>query len=112
MVTVYSVTLTWSHVVLVVMVSTVEAPDSEMRLPFSTDASADIYEVHGPQRIDLRCRNNADMPSGIYRCRIATNAVHDDVDIISVRESVYVELYACRGNQKYIHIIVLLPYID
>ena len=66
----------------------------------------------GHQRFDLRRRNNADMPSGIYRCRIATNAVHDDDDIISVRESVYVGLYACRGNQKYTHIIVLLPYID
>ena len=36
------------------------------------------------------------MPSGIYLCDIATNAVHDDNDI-SVRESVYVGLYATGG---------------
>ena len=69
-------------------------PDSEMRLPFYDD----IYEVRGAQRVDLRRRNNADMPSGIYRCRIATNAVHDDNDRY-VRESVYVGLYASGGNQ-------------
>ena len=45
-------------------------PDSEMRLPFSRDG-ADIYEVRGDQRVDLRHRNNADMPSGIYHCHIA-----------------------------------------
>ena len=72
------------------------APDSEMRLPFS--GGGDIYEFRGPQRVDLRRQNNADMPSGIYRCFIATNAVHDDNDIVSVRESVYVGLYASGGN--------------
>ena len=74
------------------------APGSEMRLPFSSDASADIYEVRGDQRVDLRRRNNADMPSGIYRCFIATNAVHDDDEIVSVREAVYVGLYATGGK--------------
>ena len=73
---------------------------SEMRLPFHTDTSTDIYEVRGSQRVDLRHRNNVDMPSGIYRCRIATNAVHDDDDT-SVRESVYVGLYASGGI--YVH---------
>ena len=72
-----------------------DPPDSETRLPFSDD-TGDIYEVRGAQRVDLRRRNNADMPSGIYRCRIATNAVHDD-DLL-VRESVYVGLYATGGN--------------
>ena len=71
-------------------------PDSEQRLPFPTDASADIYEVRGAQRVDIRRRNNADMPSGIYRCYIPTDAVHDDDDI-AVRESVYVGLYAGGG---------------
>ena len=71
-------------------------PDNEMRLPFSNEPG-DIYEARGGQRVDLRHRNNADMPSGIYRCFIATNAVHDDNDI-SVRESVYVGLYATGGN--------------
>ena len=71
------------------------APGSEMRLPLPVDGT-DIYEFRGAQRVDLRRRNNADMPSGIYRCDIATNAVHDDDDI-SVRESVYVGLYASGG---------------
>ena len=57
-----------------------------------------MYEVHGVQRVDLRRRNNADMPSGIYRCDIA---VHDDGNT-SVRESVYVGLYASGG--MYMHI--------
>ena len=74
------------------------APDcySEQRLPFFTDASEDIYEARGAQRVDIRRRNNADMPSGIYRCYIPTFAVHDDNDI-TVRESVYVGLYARGG---------------
>ena len=92
-------------------------PDSEMRLPFSGEGG-DIYQVRGDQRVDLRRRNNADMPSGIYRCHIATDAVHDDNDIISVRESVYVGLYASGGNSEmkmltyvyipsiYLHILV------
>ena len=73
------------------------APGSETRLPFFSDASADIYEVRGNQKIDLRRRNNADMPSGIYHCFIATNAVHDD-DNTLVRESVYVGLYVSGGK--------------
>ena len=44
-------------------------PDSEMRLPFSNQ-QGNIYEVCGDQRVDIRRRNNADMPSGIYRCYI------------------------------------------
>ena len=76
------------------------APGSEMRLTFYSVASADIFEVRGTQRVDLRRRNNADMPSGIYRCYIATDAVRDDNDP-SVRESVYVGLYASGGI--YVH---------
>ena len=71
-------------------------PGSEESLPLSSDTSADIYQVQGPQRVILRRRNNADMPSGIYCCDIPTNAVHDDNDN-SVRESVYVGLYATGG---------------
>ena len=70
-------------------------PGSEESLPLSSDASADIYQVQGPQRVLIRRRNNADMPSGIYRCDIPTNAVHDDDN--SVRDSVYVGLYATGG---------------
>ena len=72
-------------------------PGSEESLPFPDDTSADIYQVQGAQRVLLRRRNSASMPSGIYRCDIPTNAVHDDNDI-SVRESVYVGLYASGGN--------------
>ena len=68
-------------------------PGSDTRLPFMNG----IYQVQLDQRVILRRRNNANMPSGIYRCEIPTNAVHDDNDI-SVRESVYVGLYATGGN--------------
>ena len=70
-------------------------PGSDMRLPFS--GGSDIYESREAQRVDLRRRNDADMPSGIYRCDIATNATHDDNDR-SARDSVYVGLYASGGN--------------
>ena len=75
------------------------SPGSEESLPSSADASADIYQHQGTQRVILRRRNNASMPSGIYRCDIPTNAVHDDYDI-SVRESDYVGLYAHGDNHE------------
>ena len=71
-------------------------PGSEESLPTSADASANIFQFQGMQRVILRRRNEADHPSGIYHCHIATNAVHDDDDA-SVRESVYVGLYASGG---------------
>ena len=67
-------------------------PGSKESLPFSSDTSADIYQVQGPQRVILRRRNDAVMPSGIYRCDIPTN---------DMRESVYVGLYATGGNCHY-----------
>ena len=75
------------------------------RLPLFTAGNDDISEQRGDQRVDLRRRNNADMPSGIFRCDIPTNAAHDNNDI-SVRDSVYVGLYASGGN-SHIH----YPYI-
>ena len=72
-------------------------PGSEMGLPFSDD-SADIYQVRGPRRVILHRRNKADMPSGKYRCDIPTIATHDDNNNATVRESVYVGLYATGGN--------------
>ena len=69
-------------------------PDGD-RLPFS--GFGDITEARLAQRVDIRRRNNADSPSGIYRCEIPTNAVHHETDI-SVRETVYVGLYATGGN--------------
>ena len=78
-------------------------PGREYKLPFANNASADIYEVRGAQRVDLRCRN-ADVPSGIYRCDITTiyNVIYDNNDN-SVRESVYVGLYASGGMHYSIH---------
>ena len=40
-------------------------PGSEESLPLSSDTSADIYQVQFDQRVILRRRNNATMPSGI-----------------------------------------------
>ena len=66
------------------------------RLPFSYNG--DIYEQREAQRVDLRRRNSANSPDGIYRCDIPTNAVHHDTDT-SVRDSpVYVGLYTGSGG--------------
>ena len=72
-------------------------PGSEERPPFpGLNLDAVIYESRGRQRVDLRRKNNASVSSGIYRCDIPTNAIHDD-NGISVRESVYVGLHATGG---------------
>ena len=55
----------------------------------------DIAEARGAQRVDIRRNNNDNSPSGIYRCDITTDAVQDN----SVRETVYVGLYATGGEQ-------------
>ena len=49
------------------------------------------------QVVHIRHRNNPTGPSGIYRCVIPTNAVHDDSDP-SVGETVYVGLYGNGGS--------------
>ena len=69
------------------------SPHSEIKLPF-IGPSADIYEARGSQRVDLRCKNNADMPSGIYRCDIPVNS-NDSYNINT--EAVYIGLYASGG---------------
>ena len=66
------------------------------RLPFTGDPG-DIFEARGNQRVDLRRRNNANSPVGIYHCDISTNAVHDVTDS-SVRDTVYVGLYTASGG--------------
>ena len=58
--------------------------------------SGTIYLGRGPQRAIIR-RTTATGPTGIYRCRIATVAVHNSED--SVRESVYVGLYPANGGK-------------
>ena len=62
------------------------------RLPFFSGV---MYEGRGAQRVDLR-QTSATGPTGIYRCDIPTVAVHDD---ISVRDTVYVGLYAGREGK-------------
>ena len=60
--------------------------------------SENIYVAEDQQqRVELRRANNAISPTGIYRCEIPTNAVHDDTDI-SVRATVYVGLYTNEGK--------------
>ena len=66
-------------------------PDGS-RLPFA-HPTVGIHEARGAQRVDLRRNNNANSPSGVYRCDITTDAVQDN----SVRETVYVGLYATGG---------------
>ena len=63
------------------------------RLPFIDD----IFMNRGPRRVDLRRRNNANSPVGIYRCDIPTNAVYDDSSNL-VRDTVYVGLYTASGG--------------
>ena len=72
------------------------APGSNTRLPFIDDGG-DIYETLTYQMVHLRRRNNANGPSGLYRCVIPTNAVHDDSDQ-SVGETVYIGLYVSGGG--------------
>ena len=65
-------------------------PDGTV-LPFS----GPIYLGRSAQRAIIR-RTSATGPTGIYRCDIPTNAVHDDSDI-SVRDTIYVGLYPTDG---------------
>ena len=66
------------------------------RLPFAA-SNVDTFEHRVSQRVDIRCNSNANSPTGIYRCDIPTNVVHDDSDI-SVRDTVYVGLYTASGG--------------
>ena len=70
------------------------------RLPFP--GGGDIIENRIAQTVDLRRRNGATSPVGIYRCDIPTIAVHDDDDDNPVRETVYVGLYYGSGGKFYI----------
>ena len=63
-------------------------------LPFS----GPIYLGRGAQRVIIRRTGGATEPTGIYRCRIATVAVHSDTDQ-SVGDSVYVGLYLADGGK-------------
>ena len=52
-----------------------------------------IYQQCGEQRVYLRHKNSAISPVGIYHCGIPTDAD------ISVRATVYVELYTASGGR-------------
>ena len=69
------------------------------KLPFYNESGAlDIQESLRPQVVHIRRLNPAiNGPSGIYRCFIGTNAVHDNSDP-SVGEAVYVGLYGSGGG--------------
>ena len=66
------------------------------RLPFAA-SNIGTFETCVQQRVDLRRNTNANSPTGIYRCDIPTNAVHDATDT-SVRDTVYVGLYTASGG--------------
>ena len=71
-------------------------PDGTV-LPFSGD-SVPIGLGSAAQIAVIRRTGGATGPTGIYRCDIATNAVHSDTDI-SVRDSAYVGLYLADGGK-------------
>ena len=58
--------------------------------------SFNIFEKRAVQQIDLRHRGRSDVTSGVYRCAVETNAVHDD----DGRETVYIGLYASGGEEE------------
>ena len=66
------------------------------RLPFSSNTGT-FFESRGVEQVNIHRRNNANPPSGIYRCDIPTDAVHHETDT-SVRDILYVGLYATGGN--------------
>ena len=60
--------------------------------------SVPIALGRGAQIAIIRRTNDATGPTGIYRCRIATNEVHSGTDQ-SVGETVYVGLYLADGGK-------------
>ena len=68
------------------------APNNDSRLPFYGENPVNFYEDRKAEVVHLRRKNNASGPSGIYRCVIATVAVHNDTYQF-LGETVYVGLY-------------------
>ena len=75
------------------------------RLP-STGSSVPIGLGRTAQVAVIRRTNG---PTGIYRCRIATNAVHSDTDQ-SVGETLYVGLYLADGKLNLILSLLIKIY--
>ena len=67
------------------------------RLPFSPISFRQIFETREDKRIDLRRHNNPNMPEGMYRCDVETNATSNDN-----RETVYVGLYNNSNRGQYL----------
>ena len=65
------------------------------RLPFP-NITFNIFGIRQAQRVDVRHRGRNDVTSGMYRCAVETNAVHDD----DGRETVYIGLYASGGEEE------------
>ena len=65
----------------------------------------DIVEYRGPERVDIRRRNNGSA-SGIYHCSIATvNTFSSGSD--TLRDHVYVGLYDSGGQYTIFHRLLL-----
>ena len=60
-------------------------------------STGDIYQHRRNKHVEIKRRNDALSPSGIYRCDIPTNNVHNITDA-SVTDSIYVGLYGTGGN--------------
>ncbi|CAI8027810.1 Neogenin (Fragment) [Geodia barretti] len=91
------------------MVLIVEIGISLMELDcHSQRLMSDVYETRIAEGVELRRWNpsTTSPPSGIYRCDIPTNAVHDDTDI-SVRDTVYVGVYTASGGSITINVGIL-----
>ena len=74
-------------------------------LGFSSSSDDDIFENRAPERVDLRCRNNASA-SGIYHCSIATFASLPIIDDPLVPEHVYVGLYDSGGQYTILNMLL------
>ena len=66
--------------------------------------AGNIFETRLDMRVDIRHINNANEPTGIYRCDISTDAIHDN----GMRETVYVGLYTSDGGKVYIQHLTLI----
>ena len=66
---------------------------------FYTNPAPEIFVEIGRYRIAL-LRYTNETPSGIYRCEIPTNAVHDSSNL-SVRETIYEGMYTSGGMTQF-----------
>ena len=71
--------------------------DTKLRRP---GGEGDMFQDRNSQVVHLGRKKNANGPTGIYRCVIATNnTIHNDSDG-SVGETLYVGLYGSGGGMK------------